>query len=149
MDLESLTEELAQADLSKGMPPKLRYKFMKWLRSMNPAETGVSQMDRRKMTTVVKEEISKAVKEAVLRQNLKKNEVMSSVYDTGDIKFDFGSEVPESVKKAAMNWAKKRGLKPVEASLQKSANSTQTVLFSNGSVHDVGNCVKRVKWVLQ
>ena len=61
--------------------------------------------------------------------SLQKNELMATVFDSGAIKFDFGPDVPEEVKEAAMMWAKRRGLEATEASLNKSANSFNYVVF--------------------
>lgn len=51
-------------------------------------------------------------------------------HENGMIKMEFDRNTPEHIKKAALKWAKKRGLKPVEASLNKSANSSESYIFS-------------------
>ncbi len=150
-DIDTLTVELAKsADLSKGIPPKLKYKFMKWLKSLKPQlgqEPGMH--DKRRMIEAAKSELSDRIMEHLTRQQLAKNEVMASHFDDGAIKFDFGSEVPEAVKKAAFGWAKKRGLKPVEASLMKSSASVETVMFIGNNNNPLRSCSKRVKWSVE
>jgi hypothetical protein len=63
-------------------------------------------------------------------ESLLKNEVMVAAFDDGDLRFDFGAKVPEKIKKAAIEWAKKRGLRPVEASLAKSVGGPSYIYFS-------------------
>lgn len=148
-DIDQITIELAKsADLSKALPPKLKYKFMKWLRSMRP-EFGDKQTDRRRMVEVAKSELIDRIKELEFRKKLAKNEAMMSTFDDGAIKFDFGSEVPDHIKKAAFGWAKKRGLKAIEASLMKSVDSVETVMFVSDQVNPMRSCAKRVKWIIE
>lgn len=148
-DIDTIAVEFAKAaDLSKGLPPKLKYKFMKWLRSMRP-ETGVKQMDRRRIVETAKNELSDRIMEHFERKKLAKNEVMASTFNDGAIKFDFGSEVPDHIKKAAFNWAKKRGLKAVEASLMKSVDAVETVFFTGDHPDALRTCAKRVKWIVE
>lgn len=51
-------------------------------------------------------------------------------HENGMIKMEFDRNTPEHIRKAALKWAKKRGLKPVEAGLNKSANSIESYTFS-------------------
>lgn len=147
MNIDKLAIELAKtnADLSKGMPPKLKYKFSKWLRSLSGGED--KQMDRRRFKDTVKQEIIDKTAEALAKKNLRKNEVMCSAYTDGAIKFDFGSDISDSTKEAAIQWAKKRGLNPLESSLAKSRNSTESVTFLGGDSSGHRICVSRKKWI--
>lgn len=144
-DIDTAALEMAtegQLDnMYKALPPKLAYRFRKWMKMMGKHPTIKSEDLVRVLT--------QKVEEATALQNLSKNEVMASVYDNGIVKMDFGSSVPENVRKAAMSWAKRKGLKPVEASLNKSANSPQSVLLCAGELESIdGNCVKRLKWTV-
>lgn len=148
-DIDTLTVELAKnADLSKALPPKLKYKFMKWLRSLSPDHAD-KQTDRRRMVETAKSELSDRIQEHMARKKLAKNEIMASTFDDGAIKFDFGNEVPERIKKAAFSWAKKRGLKAVEASLMKSVDTVDTVMFISSQTNPLRSCAKRVKWSVE
>jgi len=149
-DIDILAVELAKSsmeDLKKGLPPKLRYKFMKWLKSMKPNSPD-KQMDRRQVVETAKKEITDRILEAMARKSLAKNEVMASAYNDGAIKFDFGSGVPEKIKKAALTWAKKRGLNAVEASLAKSETNSTSVLFIGKETNPIRSCMKRHKWTI-
>lgn len=136
-------QRIETEELNKGMPPKLKYKFLKWLRSLNP-DTTDKQQDRRHTVETVKNELISKVTEAIEHRNLQKNEVMMSAFSDGTIKFDFGSEIPDTIKKAAIQWAKKRGIPPYETGLNKSDN----LVFSKNSPKINSNCVKRVKWIV-
>lgn len=50
--------------------------------------------------------------------------------DNGEMKMEFGPEVPELVKKRAIEWAKKRGLRVKESSLGKSESGFEWLIFS-------------------
>ena len=145
-DIDQIAIEMAKsADLSKAIPPKLKYKFTKWLKSLRP-ETADKQTDRRRLMETAKSELVDRINEMIARKNLAKNETMVSAFNDGAIKFDFGSEVPDNIKKAAFNWAKKRGLKAVEASLTKSVDSVETVMFASSTPDPLRSCSKRVRW---
>lgn len=51
-------------------------------------------------------------------------------HENGMIKMEFDRSTPEHIKKAALKWAKKRGLKATEASLNKSSNYPESYTFS-------------------
>ena len=146
-DIDIYTIELAKSsELSKALPPKLKYKFMKWLKSMRP-NFGDKQTDRRRMVETAKAELETKLLELYNKQSLKKNEIITSTYSDGSVLMDFGSEVPENIKKAAFDWAKKRGLKAKEASLVKNSNSPERVLFSSpkeGSVRVIKNITRQI-----
>lgn len=62
-------------------------------------------------------------------ETLAKNDCEITNFDNGEFKMEFGPEVPETVKKRAMDWAKKKGFKPVEMSLGKNADSSTWTIF--------------------
>ena len=64
-----------------------------------------------------------------LSQPLAKSDYQIAKYGNGDLRLDFGPEVPESVKKKALEWAKRRNLKVKEASLGKSSDATSWILL--------------------
>lgn len=145
MDINTAAIEMATEQnlegIYKTLPPKLAYRFRKWMK-------GHPQRPALKSEEIVAL-LVRQVEEVEALQNLSKNEVMTSVYDNGIVKMDFGSDVPESVRKAAMSWAKRKGLKPVEASLNKSRNSPESVLLCVGDLESTdGQCVKRLKWAV-
>jgi hypothetical protein len=144
MDVNDFSIELAKnieaEALNKAIPPKLYYRLRRFLK-MNRS----TQLDTAKLKQNVQHALHQKAEEIKLLKELKKNEFMASVYDSGSVKMDFGSGIPEQVKKAAMTWAKKKGLKPVEASLNKSGVSTSSVLFASGT-SDLGLYMKCVKW---
>jgi len=147
-NIDEMAVELAKkANLKKAMPPKLKYKFMKWLKSMKP-EFDDKQTDRRRAMETAKSELISKIAEMRAVSSLAKNEVMASTFDDGAIKFDFGSDVPDHIKKAAFGWAKKKGLRATEASLAKSKKSPTAVMFANGN-NSSRNCKRRVKWVVE
>jgi hypothetical protein len=148
MDIDSLSLEMAESmiegeGLSKAIPPKLYYRLRAWLRHMHP-----TNMPREELKQKVTAAIAEKMEELTALNQLKKNEFMASLYDSGTVKLDFGSDVPEEVKKAAMGWAKRKGLRPIEASLNKSAGTVNTMVYSSSENTLSGRCVKRLKWEL-
>lgn len=138
-----LTKEIANThQLEKNLPPKLLYRFRKWLKSF---ASGLSPEQHQKMGKA----IDSAYKEIMGTKTLKKNEAMASFYDSGLVKMDFGSEVDPKVKDAALKWAKRRGLKVVEASLDKSANVPSHYVLAPQSVSkpQLDICVKQIKFL--
>ena len=119
-ELDQLAIELTKGFKTVSLPPKLRYKVSKWLKSVS-GQTPDKQADRRRLMETAKSELVSGLLAHLGGKPLCKNEVMASQYDNGSIRFDFGSDVPSNVKKAAMQWAKKRGLSPTEASMKKNA----------------------------
>lgn len=135
-----MTHEMAFSKLEKMLPPKLRYRFYKWLK----------QFGRHAAPTVKPQQAKDAVHKAInhLRsiRELKKNEIMTSVYDNGLVRMDFGGDIDKKVKDAAMSWAKKRGLKAVEASMEKSDGASSHVIFGSGATVSKGVCLKYTKY---
>lgn len=128
-----------QKSIKKALPPKLQYRVRAWLRSL-----GIRGVPRAK----AKQFITQKFEEEVAVRSLAKNETMASFYEDKVVKFDFGAEVPDRVKKAALSWAKKRGLKAVEASLSKSTSSSgQLVVAPNDtSVDLMAKCLRRIRF---
>jgi hypothetical protein len=129
--------------LDKTIPPKLYYRLRRFFLMNHP-----EAINNPKAISAVNHAVQEKAEEILALRNLQKNELMASVYDSGSVKLDFGSGVPEPVKKAAMAWAKRKGLKPVEASLSKSANSSSSMIFSDG-MYTPGRCMQRVKWTVE
>lgn len=80
-------------------------------------------------------------------KELKKNECMVSAFENGAIRMDFGEEVDPKIKKAAMQWAKKKGLKTIEASIEKSVAAPSYVICGL-SEPPKGVCVDYIKYSL-
>jgi hypothetical protein len=134
-----LTESLAYSELSKAaIPPRLYYRLRAFLNRTRSKQLPIAQ---------AAQAMARKYEQEVTAKNLSKNECMASFFDSGELRFDFGAEVPEKVKKAAMLWAKKRGLKAVEASLTKSDGSNSYVRFSlTDDMSADSKCLKRMRW---
>lgn len=144
MDIDSLsvelTKELALPPLEKALPPKLRYRFYKWLKDFR------GKQPRTPKPAMVQQAVQKAVEHMAGIKELKKNEIMASFYDNGHLRMDFGGEVDKKVKDAALRWAKRRGLRASEASLDKSDGANSYIVFSNGNASPRGVPAKFVKY---
>lgn len=135
-----LSHDLAFSRLEKALPPKLRYRFYKWLKQHGQhAKVPVAPEQ-------VKAVVQKAYNHVKDIRELKKNEVMTSIYDNGCIRMDFGGDIDKKVKDAAMSWAKKRGLKAMEASVSKSAGANSHIIFSKNAPGPKGVPLKYVKY---
>jgi len=136
-ELDELAIELTKSFKTVSLPPKLKYKVSKWLKTIS-GTTPDKQADRRRLSQTVKSELVAGILKHMNVQPLAKNEIMASQYDNGAIRFDFGSDVPSSVKKAAMQWAKNRGLSPLEAKLNKSKadQSDYVICGSDPATHN-------------
>lgn len=95
-------------------------------------QSGLNAAKRNKLKPSKEEEKDTFQAEAVtsFETPLAKNEYEVSQFDNGDVKMEFGPEVPAQFRKRAMEWAKKRGLKSKETSLGKSETSNTWVIFS-------------------
>jgi hypothetical protein len=93
----------------------------------------------------VQKSVNAAYEHIAAIKELKKNEVMTSFYDDGAVRMDFGGAIDPKVKKSAMDWAKRKGFKTIEASLEKSDGSSSHMVFAL-SVAPQGVCVKYVKY---
>lgn len=146
MNIDELSMELAKNFNYNKLPAKLRYKLRHWLRSVS-TPVSFSTNQRRAIQSAIKSEIVSQILNRDESSELKKNEMMASSYSDGTLKLDFGHEVPEKVKKAALNWAKKRGLKVVELSLNKSENVASSMILASENVESVEKeCLKRIRW---
>lgn len=135
-----LTESVAYSALAKAaVPPRLYYRLRAFL-TRNKGKMPIKQ---------AAQAVARKYEQEVAAQSLSKNECMASIFNTGELRFDFGKEVPEKVKKSAMAWAKKKGLKAVEASLDKSESTHSYVTFSVSDAKSLDSkCLKRVRWNL-
>lgn len=89
-------------------------------------ETGVPASRRKKLKAKTnKAELDEDKKE----ENLEKNACQFTSFDNGDLKMEFGEDVPDLIKKRAMEWAKKRGFNPAEASLGKSSTGISWIIL--------------------
>jgi len=131
-----LTRELAFSPLEKMLPPKLRYRFYKWLKQYSAPRTAPMNS--------VQKSVNKAFEHISAIKELKKNEVMASFYEDGAVRMDFGGAIDPKVKKSAMDWAKRKGLKAAEASLDKSDGSPSYVVYASNAMPK-GVCVKYTK----
>ncbi len=142
IDVDSLsaemTHDLAFSKLEKALPPKLRYRFYKWMKQFG--------RHAKQPPPAVKDVVQKAYNHLKAVKSLKKNEVMTSVYDNGFVRMDFGGDIDKKVKDAAMSWAKKRGLKAMEASLDKADGSSAYVIYGTDTKEPAGVCLKYVKY---
>ena len=141
-ELDKMAIELTKSFKKVSLPPKLKYKVKKWLQSVSP-QTPDKQMDRRRVMETAKTELTRALLHHIDARPLAKNEIMASQYDNGALRFDFGSDVPDQVKHAAMVWAKKRGLNPVEASMNKNQGSMEEYLVC-GARPDENSCSQEI-----
>jgi hypothetical protein len=142
-DLDTLTVELTKAAFGGNhLPPKLRYRIQKWLKTLHPQ--GEQHLQRSEIVKTVTKTLVSALSN-YHPVTLAKNEMLASTFADGAIRLDFGSGIPEKVKKAAIAWAKQKGLKPVEASLNKSVQSTSYITFSKGMVKE-SELTKQVRW---
>jgi hypothetical protein len=141
LDLDKIASEIAveRNKLTKAaVPPKVYSKLRSWLKRIRSSRLSPK---------VLQQLITQKAEEISATKALAKNQVMASFYDSGTLRMDFGSDVPNAVKKAAIRWAKKRGLSVVEATLSKSSASPASIVFSSGEQSaPVGRCVRRVRW---
>jgi hypothetical protein len=135
---QDITKELSGQELKKALPPKIAYRIRKWLKQHGGQHSKLS-------TKMIQQTLTQKMEEALLLKELKKNEGMVSIFDNGEVKMDFGKEVDPKLKKAALEWVKKRGLKPIEASLNKSDSSFDSMSFAANSAINLANSVKRFK----
>lgn len=128
ISLNIMSDQLA-ADLHKALPPRIEAKLRSWFRRQGARLRFKGVKDKTDWADQVASAITQKMEEALSVQSLQKNQMMARVHDNGVVKLDFGADVPDSIKKAAIGWAKRKGLKPIEASLAKSKNSTYSVTY--------------------
>lgn len=117
------------------MPPKLRYRIRRWLQQMRHTP-NVSHAQ-------VKQIITQKFEEALALKTLKKNQIMASMYKNGAVRLDFGSNVSDKAKHAALEWAKKKGLKIETTALAKSLSKSNKIVFGDDSFAE---CTNRIIW---
>lgn len=142
-DIDTLSVELTKSFGSSNLPPKLKYRIQKWLRNLN-RDSKRSDTEKSEMKEIIKQELVTAFGFA----GLEKNEMMATTFSDGSVKLDFGSGIPAHIKKAAMKWATARGLKPVEASLDKSDNKSTHVVLAKGKIDSNNQYINKVKWTI-
>jgi hypothetical protein len=128
-DINDLTMDImmnaASQDLTKALPPRIAYRLRRWF-----------QRQGRRVKIAGPQEIAAQVahkmEQAMAAKELRKNQFMTRVHDDGVVRMDFGSAVPEPVRKAAMEWAKRRGLKAMEASLVKQETAPFSITYTSG-----------------
>lgn len=142
VDIDSLSIEisktLSEDVLVKAVPPKLAYRFRSWMRQNSSRISN--------NPSYAYQLIHQKFEEMAVQKSLQKNEAVASFYESGVVRLDFGADIPEKIKKAALAWAKKRGLRAVEASIAKSLASPSYIVFSESSGSDAGICLQRYKW---
>lgn len=144
-DIDTLSLELAYEMLGKSLPPKVLYRYRRWMRKFRP--TSVSAAFEANKMNKNEDVLADETVTQTLPEGLAKNETMASFFESGHIKMDFGADVSQKVKKAAMEWAKRKGLKVIEASLAKSSSSPTSITYSLTLDNKrVEKCVKQVKW---
>jgi hypothetical protein len=127
---QDIIDDIKFQDLTKGMPPKLKYRLTAWLKRFSSKLQNPTEV--KKFEQTVKKEIESMHK-------LEKHEARVDMYRSGAIKMEFGADVPEDVKKAALKWAERKGLKQVEVSLAKSKNATSHVIFAESKNYSLGD----------
>lgn len=137
-DIDSMSIEIAQSmqmsPIEKALPPKLRYQYYKWLKRYKTANPHVEQAS-------IDSAVAKAMKD-LPHLALSKHQAGASFFDDGTVRFDFGSQVNDKVKKAALDWARRRGLKTLEESVNKSADSNSYTVFGQKAVSEDSVLVK-------
>lgn len=124
-----LTKELEMSSLEKALPPKLKYRYYQWLNRLKQQNPNVSQ-------NAIQHAVEKAMKDLEMIKTLKKHQAAASFFDDGTVRLDFGAKVDEKVKKAALDWARRRGLKTLEESVKKSAESSSYRVFGKQNASD-------------
>jgi hypothetical protein len=135
-----VSNDLVTETLAKGLPPKLLYR----LRAL--AHKYGWKVPHKQIQNVMTNALTQKMEELNNLKSLKKNEVMASIYSNKTLKMDFGSEVSEEVKKKAMDWCAKKGLKVVEASMSKSENGNSYVVFKEGTSNEMDELVEVIRW---
>ena len=116
---------------SARRPPGVKMHTPSQQPSAPPPSNTLRRSEEDNYVELAKKEIIEAILNRYEIDILQKNEVAAYEYDNGLIHLDFGEEVPEDVKQAAIRWAKKRKLNIVEASLRKSISSRSSIVFAS------------------
>lgn len=144
-----LTNEMVFESFEKGLPPKLAYRWRRWMQKIKSAAPALFHVKGPQPDLAMSEDfeklVNKKIQEIISIKELKKSDAIASFFDNGIIKMDFGPEVDPEIKKAAIKWAKKKGLNAVEASLAKSAQEFESIIFSSTQSAQTGNLIKKIK----
>lgn len=132
-----LSKEMQMDPLEKTLPPKIRYRYYKWLKRFSGNNPHISQSS-------IQAAVHKAMQDLESIKSLKKHQAAASFFDDGTVRLDFGAKVDEKVKKAALDWARRRGLKTIEESINKSADANSYKVFAKDSVSEDALLVKVV-----
>ncbi len=127
MDIDTASMDLAKS--FGGLPPKLKYRFRRFMQHLVHSSGPDSKAGPERVEKMAAEMV-KMINEELHGSPLAKNEARFSTYENGSVRLDFGSDVPDNVKKAAISWAKNRGLTAIEASMAKSMNAPEYVIMS-------------------
>ena len=143
-NINDLTLDIMQAEvgegLEKALPPRIAYRLRHWFRQQG---RRVKMFGPNKVAA----QVAQKMEEVLTLKELKKNQFMARVHDDGVVKMDFGSAVPDKVRQAAMSWAKRRGLKAVEASLAKTQNGPYSVTYlANASRSQESKLLAQYVW---
>lgn len=143
-DIDDVTIEISKAilgeELEKRLPPKIAYRLRAWLKGLRQK----ANLSDPAVQKTIKEAVAAKMEELHFLQTLTKNEVGVAAYSNGAVKMIFGESVSPKLKKMALDWATKRGLKPVEVSLNKAQGVSEEAIFG-GDILD-SNCIQRVKF---
>jgi hypothetical protein len=154
MDIDSLSMELVKAMTGKAgskghagvstLPPKLKSKFHAWMKHL--MSTKINTLEPAKKHEIYQEFRDLLVKRLTENAPLAKNEIGVTTHKNGVVKMEFGADVPEDVKKAALSWAKRRGLSPVDMKLAKSQNSPASHMFASGLSTSPDAIIDQYRW---
>lgn len=130
-----LAKEFNVDPLEKTLPPKIKYRYYKWLQRFKMQNPQIS-------SAKISQAIHKAIKDIESIKSLKKHQAAASFFDDGTVRLDFGSKVDEKVKKAALDWARRRGLKTIEESINKSADANSYKVFGKKEISEDATLIK-------
>lgn len=143
--LEKITQSMKSPLLAKEITNYLKRAHV--ARKLRGAKTKANMRQNLTPQQIAQQFVDKA-EEVYTLKSLAKNDTMVSMYKSGSIRLDFGSDVPDKIKKAALKWAERRGLNPVEASMNKSSKPAPSYFVYNQEYDLVDECLKRFKWTV-
>lgn len=154
MDIDNLSMELLKAMTGKAgskghygtsqLPPKLKSKFQNWIKRALTSSAST-------LTPAKKNELYQTFKNNLIDKfndysPLNKNEMGLTTHKNGVVKMEFGVEVPEEVKKAAISWAKKRGMVAVDMKLSKNCDMSSSHVFTPGLSTSPDEEIEHYRW---
>ena len=140
-DINEVSVEILESLSKSNLTPNMRKQLMAYLGKIRKRSPHLFNSANKK---ALLQHIIKKAEEILSLEELKKHEAMVTLYKSGSFKFDFGEEVPDKIKKMAIDWAKKRGLLVSEESLNKSSNAKSTITF--GIIDECDEHIKTVKF---